>query len=162
MNHGSPAHKQCRRKREYISLQSKWASSVFTCHQTIDDIHFVSWYFNTAISHKRRRKIQISVDHHREQTGDEPEDTGDAPSDRLQREERAEQVRSALNSLNEQHRAILVLREMEGCCYDTISEILDLPIGTVRSRLHRARSQLRCEMQPFMQEVPQTNVEPID
>jgi RNA polymerase sigma-70 factor (ECF subfamily) len=36
----------------------------------------------------------------------------------------------------------LVLREIEGHCYETIAEILDLPIGTVRSRLHRARTQL--------------------
>jgi len=39
----------------------------------------------------------------------------------------------------EEHRAVLVLREIDGCCYETISEILNLPIGTVRSRLHRAR-----------------------
>ena len=116
---------------------------------------FYTWLyriaFNTAISHKRRRKIQVSVDHHREQTGDEPEDAGDAPGDRLQREERAEQVQTALSSLSEQHRAILVLREMEGCCYETISEILDLPIGTVRSRLHRARIQLRDQLREVLQ-----------
>jgi RNA polymerase sigma-70 factor (ECF subfamily) len=35
---------------------------------------------------------------------------------------------------------------MEGCCYETIAEILDLPVGTVRSRLHRARLQLRDEL----------------
>jgi RNA polymerase sigma-70 factor (ECF subfamily) len=45
--------------------------------------------------------------------------------------------------LSEEHRAILVLREIEGCCYETIAQVLNLPVGTVRSRLHRARSQLR-------------------
>ena len=38
---------------------------------------------------------------------------------------------------------VLVLREIDGCCYETIAEVLELPIGTVRSRLHRARLQLK-------------------
>jgi RNA polymerase sigma-70 factor (ECF subfamily) len=38
---------------------------------------------------------------------------------------------------------VLVMREMDGCDYDTIAEVLDLPVGTVRSRLHRARTQMR-------------------
>jgi RNA polymerase sigma-70 factor, ECF subfamily len=45
--------------------------------------------------------------------------------------------------LPEEYRTVLVLREIDGCCYETIAGILDLPIGTVRSRLHRARLQLR-------------------
>jgi len=43
-----------------------------------------------------------------------------------------------------------VLREIDGCCYETIAEILDLPVGTVRSRLHRARLQLREELKSML------------
>ena len=53
----------------------------------------------------------------------------------------------ALGRLSEEHRAILVLREMEGMDYEAISEILKLPVGTVRSRLHRARSQLKHQLE---------------
>ena len=45
---------------------------------------------------------------------------------------------------------MLVLREIEGCCYETIAEILDLPLGTVRSRLHRARRQLRDQLKEVL------------
>ena len=62
------------------------------------------------------------------------------------------QVRAAIDTLNEEHRAILVLREMEGCDYETIAEILEMPIGTVRSRLHRARLQLREQLKEMLQE----------
>ncbi len=111
---------------------------------------FYTWLyriaFNTAVSRRRRKKSEVSVERSRELSGAEPVDTGDAPSERMEREERVEQVQRALSALSDQHRTILVLREMDGCCYDTISEILDLPIGTVRSRLHRARLQLRDQL----------------
>jgi RNA polymerase sigma-70 factor (ECF subfamily) len=45
---------------------------------------------------------------------------------------------------------VVVLREIDGCCYETIAEVLDLPVGTVRSRLHRARLQLREELQQVL------------
>jgi RNA polymerase sigma-70 factor (ECF subfamily) len=111
---------------------------------------FYTWLyriaFNNAISRKRRKRVEGSIDQAREQGGREPTDSGEAPGERLQREEQALQVRAALDELSEQHKAILVLREIEGCDYEAIAEILGINIGTVRSRLHRARLQLRDKM----------------
>ena len=59
-------------------------------------------------------------------------------------------VEQAIAALSEEHRAVLVLREIDGCCYETISEMLGLPIGTVRSRLHRARLQLREQLREVL------------
>ena len=75
--------------------------------------------------------------------GHEPVDESNHPSKNLDLEERAAQVQAALELLSEQHRAIIVLREIDELDYEAISELLDLPVGTVRSRLHRARNQLR-------------------
>jgi RNA polymerase sigma-70 factor (ECF subfamily) len=118
---------------------------------------FYTWLyriaFNLALGRKRRRRrIEISVEQARESTGVEPVDTREAPNERMERTERVRQVRDALETLTEEHRAILVLREMEGCCYETIAEILDLPVGTVRSRLHRARLQLRDQLHEVLNE----------
>ena len=52
----------------------------------------------------------------------------------------------ALNQLSEEYRSVLVLREMEDFDYETISSMLDIPVGTVRSRLHRARTMLRDQL----------------
>ena len=60
----------------------------------------------------------------------------------LQRE-RVAMVREALAALTEDHRSILVLREMDENSYEDIAEILEISIGTVRSRLSRARNQLK-------------------
>jgi RNA polymerase sigma-70 factor (ECF subfamily) len=108
---------------------------------------FYTWLyriaFNTAVSRKRRKHLAASVDSNREQSGDEPADRGEAPDARLQRSEQAEQVQQAMSLLSEEHRAILVLREIEGMEYEAIGETLSINVGTVRSRLHRARVALR-------------------
>jgi RNA polymerase sigma-70 factor (ECF subfamily) len=56
-------------------------------------------------------------------------------------------VRQAMDQLSEDHRSILVLREMQGMSYEHIAEMLDISIGTVRSRLSRARTALREELE---------------
>lgn len=117
---------------------------------------FYTWLyriaFNIRVSRRRKKRPVLSVDQSRESTGDEPESLEEAPSERLQRQERAAQVRAALAALGEEYRTVLVLREIEGCRYEAISEVLGLPIGTVRSRLHRGRMQLRDLLRGILQE----------
>lgn len=115
---------------------------------------FYTWLyriaFNAAMSLRRKKKPTLSVEELRQRTGDDPIDRRDPPDGRLLETERAELVRNALAALNEQHRTILVLRELDGRPYEVIAEILDLPVGTVRSRLHRARIQLREELKEIL------------
>jgi RNA polymerase sigma-70 factor (ECF subfamily) len=115
---------------------------------------FYTWLYrialNMASSRRRRMRPTVSVEQTREATGDDPVDDGPSPDSFLEQDERARQVRRALATLSEEHRTILVLREMDGCCYETIAEMLDLPVGTVRSRLHRARLQLRNELREVL------------
>jgi RNA polymerase sigma-70 factor (ECF subfamily) len=116
---------------------------------------FYTWLYriavNLAISHRRRKRPELSVEAQRESgSHNEPIDASEGPTDPVEREERIAQVHQAMNVLNDEHRAVLVLREMEGLCYERIAEILDLPVGTVRSRLHRARIQLRERLQQVL------------
>ncbi len=117
---------------------------------------FYTWLyriaFNLVVSRRRKNRGELSMDHRRAVSGSEPLDPAGPPSDRMQREETMGLVQQALATLSDDHRAILVLRDMEGCDYETIAEMLAVPVGTVRSRLHRARSQLRQQMMPVMEE----------
>jgi RNA polymerase sigma-70 factor (ECF subfamily) len=117
---------------------------------------FYTWLyriaFNAAMTDKRRRRPTGSVDELRERTGDDPVDGAGLPDVPVLQEERVGQVRAALVALSEEHRAVLVLREMDGRPYDEIAEVLELPVGTVRSRLHRARLQLREQLQGVLRE----------
>jgi RNA polymerase sigma-70 factor (ECF subfamily) len=129
----------------YVKLESFQRSSAF-----------YTWLYriavNLAISCRRREKPMASVEHAREALGHEPVDAADPPEARLERNERACQVRQALATLSDEHRTILILREVDGSSYEQIAEILDLPIGTIRSRLHRARLQLRDQLKGVFQE----------
>ncbi|MGZ6174928.1 MAG: RNA polymerase sigma factor [Candidatus Binataceae bacterium] len=60
-----------------------------------------------------------------------------------QRSEMAQRIRNALGQLTPEHRAAILLREVEGLSYDEISDVLQCPRGTVMSRLHYARNHLR-------------------
>ena len=117
---------------------------------------FFTWLyriaFNVAISQRRKHKSTLSIDQQREASGQEPHDPIAAPTERIERVERVEQVRSALAALGEEHRTVLILREIDNCSYDVIAEILDLPVGTVRSRLHRARLELRDQLRESLQQ----------
>ena len=112
---------------------------------------FYTWLYriaiNIAISRHRQKKPKTSLDEYRMNAGHEPIDEANQPGNKLDLEERAVQVQAALQLLSEEHRTIIVLREIEDMDYEAISEILDLPVGTVRSRLHRARHQLRTHLE---------------
>lgn len=74
--------------------------------------------------------------------------TADAP-DGFINHTLSEPMQAALDSLNEQHRAALLLADVEGLDYDKISQVLALPVGTVKSRLHRARAKMRSTLESY-------------
>jgi RNA polymerase sigma-70 factor (ECF subfamily) len=113
---------------------------------------FYTWLyriaFNLAMSHARREHKTASLDGIKSLVGDEPMDGQPSAEQGVLEQERAEMVHAALNQLSMDYRQILVLREIDGCRYDEIAEILDLPVGTVRSRLFRARLHMRDLLAP--------------
>jgi len=115
---------------------------------------FYTWLyriaFNVSISRRRRRKVEISVEEGRDATGDEPVDSGSSPIAPLEEAERREQLQEAMLRLTEEHRAIIVLRHMEEFSYEEIAQVLDISVGTVRSRLHRARASLLEHLREIM------------
>ena len=114
------------------------------------DALFFTWLYriavNTAISLKRKRRVMVRLSGGSEGgQGAEPADPSDLsrPEHALEQAEQGRRVREALARLSPEHRAVLVMKDMEGQKYETMAEILQVPIGTIRSRLHRARLELR-------------------
>ena len=120
------------------------------------DSEFYTWLyriaFNQAISLKRRQRkfrgmIRFPL------AGDEGPEFADrshdpSPTASLEREENDRALQQAMAKLSTEHRMILTLKDIEDLRYDQIAEILDIAVGTVRSRLHRARAELRELLSP--------------
>lgn len=111
---------------------------------------FYTWLyriaFNLAITRIRRRRSNVSLEDLQDKSGVDRPAPDSSPGAAMEQRERVDQVKRALEQLSEQHRQILVLREIENLDYEAIGEILDLPVGTVRSRLYRAREQMRQQL----------------
>jgi RNA polymerase sigma-70 factor (ECF subfamily) len=96
---------------------------------------------------RRRRSDQVSLDQHVAEHGDlrQPGD-GSSPDRAFARKELASKLWSALNGLPFDQRTVVVLREIDGLSYDEIAFSLGVAVGTVKSRLTRARQVLRHQL----------------
>lgn len=112
------------------------------------DSAFSTWVyriaFNQSVSFRREqgRHIAVSLDASEEELVSEP--AIEPFSGRgIESEETRHKIQQALLGLSEDDRRMIVLKDIEGRSYEEIASILEIPKGTVRSRLHRARTALR-------------------
>jgi RNA polymerase sigma-70 factor (ECF subfamily) len=136
-------------------VQDAFLNAYLSLHQFKGDARFFTWLYriavNSAISLRRKRRAVRTADlpaghtHGGSQVLGEPADESDGsrPGSALERAEDEKRLLAALDELTPEHRAVIVLKEIEGRKYEVIADILGVPIGTVRSRLHRARLELR-------------------
>lgn len=113
---------------------------------------FATWIYRLATNvcidylrkQKRRRQVEseVSLDDE-ELSWTEPADWSQDPHRQLERSEQGRALARGLEALPEQQRQILVLRELSGLSYQEIAGKLDLDLGTVKSRIARARMALR-------------------
>jgi RNA polymerase sigma-70 factor (ECF subfamily) len=110
---------------------------------------FRSWLYrialNLATDVLRRKKETVAIDD--EMLAEEAE----GPEATAERNERAEQVRQAVLGLPSASRLVLVLREYEEMTYQEIADALDIPLGTVMSRLNYARQQVRQNLRRYLE-----------
>jgi RNA polymerase sigma-70 factor (ECF subfamily) len=115
---------------------------------------FYTWLYRIAINlciDHQRREARSPIRNESFPGANEPAiDIGDRvadptsdPFDETRRRELADQVMIALDELTPEHRAVILLREVEGLSYDEISDVLQCAKGTVMSRLHYARKRLQ-------------------
>ena len=117
---------------------------------------FSSWIFkianNAAIDHLRKREVDtLSLDgsphattvEERNATAIQLGDPGETPLQAVEARELGSAIERAIAKLRPEYRACVLLRHVEGHSYEEIARILDLPLGTVKTYIHRARNELR-------------------
>lgn len=110
------------------------------------DAQFSTWAtriaMNVCTDALRKRKEVYSLDMMREDTGFDVQDHGPGAYARLEEKERMRLLREGLAALPPEMRQMIVLRDVQGMAYDEVAAALDLPLGTVKSRISRAREKL--------------------
>src|SRR5690606_15419633 len=117
---------------------------------------FSNWILKIANNHTidylRKRKLDtISIDGSPNATTNEEvgrtrlslESGDESPQEYVENRELGGQIESAIGTLREEYRTAVLLRHVEGYAYEEIAEIMDVPLGTVKTYLHRARGELK-------------------
>jgi len=113
---------------------------------------FYTWLYRIAINaaidflRKRKGKSADSLDDEKYlEAGFEPvsKDASSDPESMFTRGERARALKAAMSRLSEKLRRVIVLHDVEGLSQEEVAEILRVPVGTVKSRISRARAELR-------------------
>ena len=124
------------------------------------DSAFYTWLYriatNTAKNHLAAKSRRPPADDVEAETAEQL-DSGTrlkeyaTPEHLLLEDELAHTIRQAVDDLPEDLRTAITLRELEGLSYDEIAEVMDCPIGTVRSRIFRARDAIDKEIKPLLE-----------
>ncbi len=115
---------------------------------------FSTWLYritvNDCLNHIRRRARQQQTLSAREANDRGGASPASNPQRALEQKERRALVQAKLQALSPEHRSILLLRDIEGLSYEEIGDVLQLESGTVKSRLHRARTELKALLEPYL------------
>ncbi|BAC09661.1 sigma-70 family RNA polymerase sigma factor [Thermosynechococcus vestitus] len=142
-------------------VQEVWIRVYRNIHKLQDTSKFQGWLsriatnlFYDELRKRKRHHPPLSLDAPlKTQEGEmnwELATSEASPDDRLRTDEFYDQLRRAIANLPETFRTTIVLREIEGLSYEEIAQITGASLGTVKSRIARARQRLQLELQPYL------------
>ncbi|MEN8139712.1 MAG: sigma-70 family RNA polymerase sigma factor [Thermodesulfobacteriota bacterium] len=120
-----------------------------------DETKFGAWLYQIGLNHCRNRYKRLnrrgfftnkSLD---DPTNPVPLSSGTSPEEELEKQRIVNKVRSTIATMNEVEKEILILRDLQGLPYEEISEIMAIPLGTVKSKLNRARHGLKKKLKIY-------------
>ena len=132
-------------------------------HQFRGDAQFYTWLYRIAVNTAKKFLLELkrdptvsesflAPDDEDETSWRKPEPTvGETPESLLAAKEIASVVNAAMDGLPEDLKEAITLREIEGLSYEEIADVMDCPIGTVRSRIFRAREAISAKVKPLLE-----------
>src|SRR6266850_1731908 len=108
-------------------------------------------YVDSVRQRARSPVVELVTDESEDSPLDALPETKDGPEERAERSGQRERILRALDRLNPEQRAVVAMHDVEGYTLEELEKVLETPLGTLKSRLHRARQRLRAllPMEPF-------------
>jgi RNA polymerase sigma-70 factor (ECF subfamily) len=132
--------------------QEVFLSAFKSIHQFRGEANFSTWLYRIGLNHAstRRKSLNSTLQRHLPLDGTEViADSAVDPAKSVEHKEIQQRVQQALNSLDPEDARIILLRDLQDVPYEEVAEMLDIPVGTVKSRLHRARQALKTSLAPY-------------
>lgn len=148
-------------REDALEVAQEAFAKVFTnIQQFKEEASFYTWLYriivNLAIDRQRQKSRQPLLERNDLEEGESslidmmPAEVSADPYEQIKDKELGEYIRAAIAQLTPAHKAVILMREVEGLSYEEISEILQCSRGTVMSRLHYARKRLQSLLQSYL------------
>ncbi|HEX7230266.1 MAG TPA: sigma-70 family RNA polymerase sigma factor [Candidatus Binatia bacterium] len=132
--------------------QEVFLSAFRAAGQFRGDANFSTWLYRIAINHASTRRKTLNSRQRKVvpiESADSLHDPEPGPLEILEKQEIREKVQFALNQLEPDDAAVILLRDLQDVSYNEVAHVLEIPVGTVKSRLHRARQALKSRLQSY-------------
>ena len=134
------------------TAQEVFLSAYRAIGQFRGEASFSTWLYRIALNHATtrrksttsRQKRLVPID-----GSDMVDDTQLGPAETLEKKELRERVQRALNELEPEDAMVILLRDLQDIPYEDVARVLKIPVGTVKSRLHRARQALKARLAAY-------------
>ena len=116
------------------------------------DANFSTWLYRIALNHATTRRKSLNTRQQRIVPIENTEPASDphpGPAETMEKKEIRQRVQQALNRLDPEDAAVILLRDLQDVPYEEVARVLEIPVGTVKSRLHRARQALKSELASY-------------
>lgn len=117
------------------------------------DANFSTWLYRIALNHTSTRRKTLIRRQQRNVAIEDTEPVRDlqpGPAEAMEKKEIRERVQRALNSLEPDDATVILLRDLQDIPYEEVARLLEIPVGTVKSRLHRARQALKSQLASYV------------
>ena len=135
------------------TAQEVFLSAYRAIGQLRGDANFSTWLYRIAFNHATTRRKSTNSRQHRLVPLDGADFVNDVelgPAESLEQKEIRERVQRALNELEPEDAMVIVLRDLQDTPYNDVAKVLNIPVGTVKSRLHRARQALKARLASYV------------
>ena len=133
--------------------QEAFLSAYRSIRQFRGDANFSTWLFRIALNHATTRRKSMATWRQRNVPIEATEPFSDGqldPAAIVEQKEIQERVQKALNSLEPDEATVILLRDLQDIPYEEVARLLGVPVGTVKSRLHRARQTLKARLAAYV------------